>query len=101
MAQGFDISEVIQGNLLLKEAVMPIIWREAQWEADTALRLLAELDGVLHWIVIQVSKLYSLQLNRRLAEQVDLLTAQPGAAAGAERANWKNSPSNWSGGCAK
>jgi signal transduction histidine kinase len=72
--QGFDISEVIQGNLLLKEAVMPIIWREAQWEAETALRLVAELDAVLHWIVIQVSKLYSLQLNSRLAEQVDLLT---------------------------
>jgi signal transduction histidine kinase len=72
--QGFDISEVIQGNLLLKDAVMPVIWREAQWEADAALRLLADLDSVLHWIVIQVSKLYSLQLNRRLAEQVNLLT---------------------------
>jgi signal transduction histidine kinase len=74
VAQGFDISEVIQGNLLLKDAVLPVIWREAQWEADAALRLLADLDAVLHWIVIQVSKLYSLQLNRRLAEQVDLLT---------------------------
>jgi signal transduction histidine kinase len=74
VAQGFDISEVIQGNLLLKDAVMPIIWREVQWEADTALRLLAELDGVLHWIVIGVSKLYSLQLNARLAAQVELLT---------------------------
>ncbi|HMA34175.1 MAG TPA: histidine kinase [Chloroflexia bacterium] len=74
VTQGFDISEVIQGSLLLKDAVLPVIWREAQWEADTALRLLAELDGVLHWIVIQVSKLYSLQLNRRLAEQVELLT---------------------------
>jgi signal transduction histidine kinase len=72
--QGFDISEVIQGNLLLKDAVLPVIWREAQWEADAALRLLADLDSVLHWIVIQVSKLYSLQLNRRLAEQVNLLT---------------------------
>lgn len=74
VSQGFDISEVIQGNLLLKEAVLPVIWREAQWEADTALRLLAELDSALHWIVIQVSKLYSMQLNRRLAEQVELLT---------------------------
>src|SRR5689334_7808465 len=52
VGQGFDISEVIQGNLLLKEAVLPIIWREAQWEADAALRLLAELDGVLHWVII-------------------------------------------------
>jgi len=73
-AQGFDISEVIQGNLLLKDAVLPVIWREAQWEADTALLLLAQLDSVLHWVVIQVSKLYSLQLNSRLAEQVELLT---------------------------
>ncbi len=78
VAQGFDISEVIQGNLLLKDAVLPIIWREAQWEADIALRLLAELDGVLHWIVIGVSKLYSLQLNSRLAAQVELLTASQG-----------------------
>ncbi len=77
-AQGFDISEVIQGNLLLKDAVLPIIWREAQWEADLALRLLAELDGVLHWIVIEVSKLYSLQLNRQLAAQVELLTVSQG-----------------------
>src|SRR4051812_5472021 len=27
VAQGFDISEVIQGNLLLKDAVLPVIWR--------------------------------------------------------------------------
>ena len=36
--------------------------------------MLAELDRVLHWIVIRVSKIYSLQLNRLLADQVERLT---------------------------
>ena len=64
--QGFDISEVIQGNLLLKEAVMPIIWREAQWEADTALRLLAELDA-------------RAALDRHPGQQALLAATQPAA----------------------
>ena len=34
--QGFDISEVIEGHLLLDEAVLPIIRRECQWDLGRA-----------------------------------------------------------------
>ena len=71
---GFDVSEMIQGKLLLKDAVMPIILREAENQHETALQMLAELDRVLHWIVIRVSKVYSVQLSGMLAAQVDRLT---------------------------
>ncbi len=71
---GFSVAEMIQGKLLLKEAVTPIILREVQNQHDVALQMLAELDRILHWIVIRVSKIYSLQLNRLLADQVERLT---------------------------
>src|SRR5260370_27578661 len=49
--QGFDISEVIEGHLLLDEAVLPIIRRETQWdvEDDAALSMAQVLDSALRW----------------------------------------------------
>lgn len=76
--QGFDISEVIEGHLLLDEAVLPIIRRECQWdpEDDAALVMAQALDATLRWLVIRFSKLYSLALNARLQDQVAQLERQ-------------------------
>lgn len=76
--QGFDISEVIEGHLLLDEAVMPIIRRECQWDEDddSALAMAQTLDAALRWLVIRFSKLYSLALNARLQDQVAQLERQ-------------------------
>ncbi|MBF6612255.1 MAG: GAF domain-containing sensor histidine kinase [Chloroflexi bacterium] len=82
-AQGFDISEMLEGNLLLDEAVLPVIRRECQYDSyddasydDVALQMAAVLDAALRWLVIRFSKLYSLALNARLQEQVVLLEEQ-------------------------
>jgi signal transduction histidine kinase len=76
--QGFDISEVIEGHLLLDEAVLPIIRRECQWDVDddAALSMAQVLDSALRWLVIRFSKLYSLALNARLQDQVAQLERQ-------------------------
>jgi signal transduction histidine kinase len=76
--QGFDISEVIEGHLLLDEAVLPIIRRECQWDTDddAALGMAQVLDSALRWLVIRFSKLYSLALNARLQDQVVQLERQ-------------------------
>jgi signal transduction histidine kinase len=76
--QGFDISEVIEGHLLLDEAVLPIIRRECQWDAndDAALEMAGVLDSALRWLVIRFSKVYSLALNARLQDQVTQLERQ-------------------------
>ncbi|MGA7729921.1 MAG: GAF domain-containing sensor histidine kinase [Chloroflexia bacterium] len=76
--QGFDISEVIEGHLLLDEAVLPIIRREQGWDGDdsAALEMAQSLDTALRWLVIRFSKLYSLSLNARLQEQVAELERQ-------------------------
>jgi signal transduction histidine kinase len=76
--QGFDISEVIEGHLLLDEAVLPVIRRESQWdpEDDAALIMAQVLDSALRWLVIRFSKLYSLALNARLQDQVAQLERQ-------------------------
>ncbi|HUP28214.1 MAG TPA: GAF domain-containing sensor histidine kinase [Chloroflexia bacterium] len=76
--QGFDISEIIEGHLMLNEAVLPVIQRECQWDAEeeTALKMAALLDAALRWLVIRFSKLYSLTLNRMLQDQVTLLETQ-------------------------
>jgi signal transduction histidine kinase len=78
VSEGFDISEVIEGHLLLNEAVLPIIRREFQWDSydDAALSMAAALDAALRWLVIRFSKLYSLALNAQLQEQVTLLEQQ-------------------------
>ncbi|MEO6456733.1 MAG: GAF domain-containing sensor histidine kinase [Chloroflexia bacterium] len=78
VTQGFDISEVIEGHLLLKEAVLPVIQRECQWDADedNALSMATLLDAALRWLVIRFSKLYSHTLNQKLQDQVTLLETQ-------------------------
>ncbi len=76
--QGFDISEVIEGHLLLDEALLPIIRREQGWDGDdsAALEMARSLDSALRWLVIRFSKLYSLALNAQLQEQVSELERQ-------------------------
>ncbi len=76
--QGFDISEVLEGHLLLAEAVLPIVQREFGWDRDeeAALSMARALDTALRWLVIRFSKIYSLALNARLQEQVHLLEEQ-------------------------
>lgn len=76
--EGYDISEVIEGHLLLKEAVLPMIRRECQWDPsdEPVLGMVTVLDGALRWLVIRFSKLYSLALNAQLQEQVRLLEQQ-------------------------
>lgn len=76
--QGFDISEVIEGHLLLDEALLPIIRREQGWDGEdnAALEMAQALDSALRWLVIRFSKLYSLALNARLQEQVAELERQ-------------------------
>jgi signal transduction histidine kinase len=76
--QGFDISEVIEGHLLLDEAVLPVVRRECQWDQDedAALEMARALDAALRWLVIRFSKIYSLALNARLQDQVAQLERQ-------------------------
>ncbi len=76
--QGFDIAEVVEGHLLFKDAVMPIIERELGWDMgeEASLRIVGALDAAFRWLVIRFSKLYSQTLNSRLQEQVGLLDKQ-------------------------
>lgn len=76
--QGFDISELLEGHLLLAEAVLPVVQRELGWDRDedAAILMARTLDSALRWLVIRFSKLYSLALNGQLQSQVSLLEEQ-------------------------
>ncbi|HKP54231.1 MAG TPA: GAF domain-containing sensor histidine kinase [Chloroflexia bacterium] len=78
VGQGFDIAEVIEGHLLLKDAALPVIERESGWDLgdEASVKMLSALDAALRWLVIRFSKLYSMTLNSRLQEQVELLDKQ-------------------------
>lgn len=78
VGHGFDIAEVVEGHLLLKDAVLPIVERESGWDMadEVSVQMLAALDAALRWVVIRFSKLYSETLNARLQEQVELLDSQ-------------------------
>ena len=78
VGQGFDIAEVIEGHLLLSDAILPVVQRECQWDRyeDAALVMGAALDGALQWLVVRFAKLYSQSLNTRLQEQVETLEKQ-------------------------
>jgi signal transduction histidine kinase len=78
VGQGFDIAEVIEGHLLLKEAVLPIIERELGWDLgeEPSASMIVALDAALRWLVVRFSKLYSQTLNSRLQQQVGQLDNQ-------------------------
>jgi signal transduction histidine kinase len=78
VGHGFDIAEVIEGHLLLDDAILPVVQRECQWDRyeDAALVMSAALDNALRWLVIRFAKLYSQALNDRLHEQVQTLEQQ-------------------------
>jgi signal transduction histidine kinase len=75
---GFDIAEVIEGHLLLDDAILPVVQRECQWDRyeDAALVMSVALDNALRWLVIRYAKLYSQALNARLEEQIQTLERQ-------------------------
>lgn len=76
--QGFDISEVIEGHLLLDEAILPIIRREQGWDSEdnAGIEMAQSLDSALRWLVIRFSKIYSFALNAKLQDQVAELERQ-------------------------
>lgn len=71
--QGFDVSELIQGFIALREAVMPVVWREGNFDRSVALSVASELDELINWAVIRLSQIYANSLNALLARQVDRL----------------------------
>ncbi len=71
--QGFDVSELVQGFIALREAVMPVVWREVNFQRDDALTAASDLDELINWAVIRLSKIYASSLNALLARQVDRL----------------------------
>ena len=78
--QGFDISEVIEGHLLLDEAVLPIVRRECQWDTDDDAAL--EMAQAVGDRQMQYSALFNLAtiINDR-GEWIQAIEIKPGARA--------------------
>ncbi len=71
--QGFDVSELVQGFIAVREAIMPVVWREVNFERSAALSVASDLDELINWAVIRLSKIYANSLNALLARQVERL----------------------------
>jgi signal transduction histidine kinase len=66
---GFDISEVIEALLLLKDVTQPLIWRATPSSSAVAQESITQLDACLRWIVGRFGELYTAEVSRHLREQ--------------------------------
>lgn len=66
---GFDISEVLEAMLLLKDATQPFILRVTASSSAAAQEPITQLDACLRWIVGCLGELYAAEMSRHLREQ--------------------------------
>lgn len=66
---GFDIGEVIEGLLLLREAILPHFWAELAPNSPEAYKTTAALDGCLRYMLGRFGRLYAKTIHQHLAEQ--------------------------------
>ena len=62
---GFDISEVVEGLLLLREAVLPFLWRGP----PESYEIIIAFDSLLRYMLGRFSRLYTEAANQHLADQ--------------------------------
>ena len=66
--QRFDIGEVIEGFLLLREAALPLVWRVFAPGAVEGYEAAAQLDGCVRRMLARFSRLYAGAMQRDLVE---------------------------------
>jgi signal transduction histidine kinase len=69
LASGFEISEVLEALLLLREAAIPIVWRTYSSEPTKALDVSTQLDTGLRYMAARLATLYAKGIEQRLQEQ--------------------------------
>ena len=66
---GFDISEVLEALLLLKDVTQPLILRATASSSAVAQEAITQLDACLRWIVGRFGDLFAAEVSRHLQEQ--------------------------------
>lgn len=69
LASGFEISEVLEALLLLREAALPIVWRMYSSEPTKAMDASIQLDTGLRYMAARLATLYAKGIEQRLQEQ--------------------------------
>ena len=65
----FDISEVLEALLLLKDVTQPLILRATPSSSAAAQEAITRLDACLRWIISCLGELYAAEMSRHLREQ--------------------------------
>ena len=72
LEQQFDIGEVTEGLLLLRENITPFLWRSFSPGSLDAYEALIRLDGCVRYMIARFSHLYAEAMQRHLQEQQEL-----------------------------
>jgi signal transduction histidine kinase len=73
---GFDISEVIQGLLLLREIALPFIEEKVERDPRRRREVMAELDGYVRYMVARFGHLYAEAKQSELREEQERTARQ-------------------------
>jgi PAS domain S-box-containing protein len=66
LQMGFDISEVIEALLLLREAALPVLWQSYPLHSSEAYETLIHFDGYLRRSISRFGHLYAQAMEREL-----------------------------------
>lgn len=69
MEAGFDFSEVLEALLMLREAVLPIVWRTYSSDFDMVALVSAQLSVHLRHMIGRFAKLYAKGVEQHLQKQ--------------------------------
>lgn len=69
LASGFEISEVLEALLVMREAALPVVWRAYSSEPTKAMVASTQLDSCLRYTTARLATLYAEGIAQRLQEQ--------------------------------
>lgn len=69
---GFDVGEVIEGLLLLREAVLPYFWKELIPGYPKIYEITTTFDGCLRYMLGRFGRLYAEAIHQHISEQQKL-----------------------------
>lgn len=85
LAQGFDIGEVVEGFMLLRESVIPFLWKSFSPGSPDAYEMLVRLDGCVRYMIRRFSHMYAEAMHRHLQDQQALIAKQLAESEGLRR----------------
>jgi signal transduction histidine kinase len=71
LEEGFHIYEVTEALLLAKEAILPVLWRSFPTDSPNIMKMIAQLDACLRYMIRYFGYLFSEVTHRQLLDETN------------------------------